>query len=174
MKPIHCDVAAARAAVWRELATREVRPDHRDNADSLCVRLGRHNPVHIDIDHARAAGFDGVFAQGLLSMAQLSDLDTQSSGVTGLRSLSARFTAVTNVHDDHHVHRGSDRTFRSGRRDAVAHRVARVSTERNASTDRRECRRCRSITDMTSTHSQPTPRLVSTIVQDVATLRRES
>ena len=34
---------------------------------------GDHNPVHVDIDFARAAGLDDVFAHGMLSMAYLAD-----------------------------------------------------------------------------------------------------
>ncbi len=37
---------------------------------------GDHNPIHIDLDVARSAGLDDVFAQGMLSMAYLGRLLT--------------------------------------------------------------------------------------------------
>ena len=39
---------------------------------------GDHNPIHIDIDVARRAGMPDVFAQGMLGMAWLARLLTQS------------------------------------------------------------------------------------------------
>jgi acyl dehydratase len=57
-----------------------------------------HNPVHIDLDVARAAGFEDVFAHGMLSMAYLGRLLT--GWVTQDRAMSwtARFVAITPVH----------------------------------------------------------------------------
>jgi acyl dehydratase len=60
---------------------------------------GDHNPVHIDTDFARAAGLEDVFAHGMLSMAQLGRLVTNWAGIERVRSFSARFTAITHVHD---------------------------------------------------------------------------
>ncbi|MBO9478843.1 MaoC family dehydratase [Shimia sp. R11_0] len=58
---------------------------------------GDHNPIHIDLDFAHAAGMDDVFAHGMLSMAQLGRLATDWAGQDRLRSLSTRFTAITPV-----------------------------------------------------------------------------
>lgn len=58
---------------------------------------GDHNPIHIDIDFAKAAGRDDVLAHGMLSMAQLGRLVTTWAGQPRLRSLSSRFTAITPV-----------------------------------------------------------------------------
>ena len=54
-----------------------------------------HNPIHIDIDFARAAGVDDVFAHGRLSMAYLRRLLVMIAPHTSLRSFSTRFTAIT-------------------------------------------------------------------------------
>jgi acyl dehydratase len=59
---------------------------------------GDHNPIHIDLDVAKAAGMDDVFAHGMLSMAYLARLVTEVAPQGLLRSLTTRFVAVTPVH----------------------------------------------------------------------------
>jgi len=58
---------------------------------------GDHNPIHIDLDSARASGMDDVFAHGMLSMAYLGRLLTDRFPQSSIRELSARFTAITPV-----------------------------------------------------------------------------
>jgi acyl dehydratase len=58
---------------------------------------GDHNDIHLDVDVARAAGLDDVFAQGMLSMAYLGRLLTDTFGPDALLSFSTRFTAITPV-----------------------------------------------------------------------------
>jgi acyl dehydratase len=58
---------------------------------------GDHNPIHIDLDAARSAGVDDVFAQGMLSMAYLGRLLTSWVPQQRLRSWHVRFTAITPV-----------------------------------------------------------------------------
>lgn len=60
---------------------------------------GDHNPIHIDIDAARRAGFSDVFAHGMLGMAWLGRLVTQWVPQERLRELKVRFTAMTHVAD---------------------------------------------------------------------------
>jgi acyl dehydratase len=60
---------------------------------------GDHNPMHIDIDFARAAGVDDVFAHGMLSAAYVGRMVTDWAGQERVRSLSIRFTGITAVHD---------------------------------------------------------------------------
>lgn len=59
---------------------------------------GDHNPIHIDTDVAHAAGFDDVFAQGMLSMAYLGRLLTGWVPQERIRSYAVRFAAITPVH----------------------------------------------------------------------------
>lgn len=59
---------------------------------------GDHNPIHIDLDVAKAAGMDDVFAQGMLSMAYLARLVTEVAPQAQLRTLTTRFVAITPVH----------------------------------------------------------------------------
>ena len=61
---------------------------------------GDDNPIHIDIDFARGAGMDDVFAHGMLSMAYLGRLLTNWLPQTRLRSFSARFSAITTVGEE--------------------------------------------------------------------------
>jgi acyl dehydratase len=58
-----------------------------------------YNPMHIDLDAARAAGMDDVFVQGMLSMAYLGRALTNSFGPRALREFGVRFTAITHVRD---------------------------------------------------------------------------
>jgi acyl dehydratase len=58
---------------------------------------GDHNPIHLDIDVARDAGMDDVFAQGMLSMAYLGRLLTDAFPQSQLQRFSTRFSAITPV-----------------------------------------------------------------------------
>jgi acyl dehydratase len=59
---------------------------------------GDHVLLHIDSDHAKAAGFDDVFAHGMLSMAYLAQVLTRSFPLAVVREWSARFMAITPLH----------------------------------------------------------------------------
>ena len=59
---------------------------------------GDPNPIHIDIDNAKSAGLDDVFAHGMLSMAYLGRLLTDIVPQQQLRSYRVRFAAITPIH----------------------------------------------------------------------------
>jgi acyl dehydratase len=59
---------------------------------------GDHNPIHIDLDVARSAGLEDVFAHGMLSMAYVARLVTDWVPQERVRGLSARFLSITPVH----------------------------------------------------------------------------
>lgn len=59
-----------------------------------------HNPIHIDIDVAKAAGMEDVFAQGMLSMAYLGQLLTNWVEQSRIRSFGVRFDAITQLKDE--------------------------------------------------------------------------
>lgn len=65
---------------------------------------GDHNPIHIDTDVARSAGFDDVFCHGMLSMAYLGRLITNWIPQTRLRSFDVRFKSITPVHGEPNCH----------------------------------------------------------------------
>lgn len=56
-----------------------------------------HNPIHIDIDAARSAGQEDVFAQGMLSLAFVGRCLTQWVPQQRIRRLQARFVSITPV-----------------------------------------------------------------------------
>lgn len=58
---------------------------------------GDHNPMHIDIDYAKAAGESDVFAHGMLVMAYLARSVTDWVPQSALRSFKTQFTAITRV-----------------------------------------------------------------------------
>jgi len=83
-------------ALWAEL---NLPPVTRSQVALFAGGSGDHNPIHIDIDAARAAGFDDVFAQGMLSMALLGRLLTGEADLRRIRSFSARFEAPCRIGD---------------------------------------------------------------------------
>jgi len=64
-----------------------------------CGASGDHNPIHVDIDFARSAGLDDVFAHGMLSTAYLARLVTGWVPQRAILTLSTRFIAITHVGD---------------------------------------------------------------------------
>ena len=74
---------------------------------------GDHNPIHIDLDVARSAGLDDVFAHGMLSMAYLGRLLTGWVPQSRIRSFQARFVAITPVLGEPTCH-GSVRSLEDG------------------------------------------------------------
>ncbi|TDF83938.1 MaoC family dehydratase [Pseudomonas sp. H9] len=58
---------------------------------------GDHNQVHIDLDFARKARQPDVFAHGMLSVAYLGRLLTAWVPQSCIRSLSVRFTGITQL-----------------------------------------------------------------------------
>lgn len=55
--------------------------------------------MHVDIDFARGAGLDDVFAHGMLSMAWLGHVLTGWVPQQSIREYGVRFAAVTRVGD---------------------------------------------------------------------------
>lgn len=84
--------------VGTEVPPLAVQPINRTTLALFAGASGDHNPIHVDLDAAKAAGFDDVFAHGMLSMAYLGRLITSWVPQSQLRSLSTRFSAITPVH----------------------------------------------------------------------------
>jgi acyl dehydratase len=55
---------------------------------------GDHNPLHLDDEVARAAGFDRPVVHGMLTMACVARLFTTRFGPTALLALTTRFTGA--------------------------------------------------------------------------------
>lgn len=60
---------------------------------------GDHNPIHIDIDFAKAAGMPDVIAHGMLPMAYLGQLLTGWVPQSAIRTFEVDFLATTQVGD---------------------------------------------------------------------------
>jgi acyl dehydratase len=81
-----------------EIGPLSVDPISRTTLALFASGSGDYNPIHIDIDVAKSAGLEDVFAHGMLSMAYLGRLLTDNFGVQKLRSYHVRFVAITPVH----------------------------------------------------------------------------
>jgi acyl dehydratase len=85
-------------AVGQELPPLQLPPITRTTLALFAGASGDHNPIHIDIDAAHAAGESDVFAHGMLSMAYLGTLLTGQVPQGQLRTWTVRFSARTPVH----------------------------------------------------------------------------
>ncbi|WP_405166827.1 MaoC/PaaZ C-terminal domain-containing protein [Nocardia sp. NBC_01499] len=88
----------ASVEVGTELPPLRVQPISRTTLALFAGASGDHNPMHIDLDVAKSAGLDDVFAHGMLSMAYLGRLLTDWVGPQAIRSYRVRFAAITPVH----------------------------------------------------------------------------
>jgi acyl dehydratase len=85
--------------VGTELPPLPTAPISRLTLALYCGASGDHNPIHVDIDFARSAGLDDVFAHGMLGMAYLARLVTGWVPQRSIRALDTRFVAITHVGD---------------------------------------------------------------------------
>ncbi len=60
---------------------------------------GDHNPLHLDVDTARKAGFERPVVHGMYTMANAARLFTQALGAGRLLALQTRFTGVALLGD---------------------------------------------------------------------------
>ncbi len=89
---------AAQIVVGTELPPLSLSPISRTTLALFGPASGDLNPIHIDLDVARSAGLDDVFAHGMLSMAYLGRLLTGWVDQRQIRSYAVRFAAITPVH----------------------------------------------------------------------------
>jgi acyl dehydratase len=85
--------------VGDELPPLTTDPISRLTLALYCGASGDHNPIHVDIDFARQAGQDDVFAHGMLSMACLARVLTGWVPQQAMRRFGTRFAAITHVGD---------------------------------------------------------------------------
>jgi acyl dehydratase len=60
---------------------------------------GDHNPLHLDAEVARDAGFDRPIVHGMLTMACTARAFTAAFGAGSVRSLEARFVGIAKLGD---------------------------------------------------------------------------
>jgi acyl dehydratase len=83
--------------VGDRIVRKEFPPISRHTLALYCGASGDHNPMHVDIDFARKAGFPDVFSHGMLVMAYLGQALTDAVPPDKLRSFSTRFVAITQL-----------------------------------------------------------------------------
>ena len=89
--------ATTDVAVGERLVNKSFPPISRHTLALYCGASGDHNPIHVDLDFARKAGFDDVFAHGMLVMAYLGQALTDAVTPSAIRSFSTRFVAITQL-----------------------------------------------------------------------------
>jgi len=79
------------------LATETDPPRTADDLARYARASGDLNPLHLDREFARQAGFDELVVHGMLSMARLGRLLSGNFPPEAIRSFSARFEGVLTV-----------------------------------------------------------------------------
>ena len=85
------------ATVGERIFHKEFPAITRHRLALYCGASGDHNPIHVDLDFARKAGFPDVFTHGMLVMAYLGQALTDAVPPPRLRSFSTRFVAITQL-----------------------------------------------------------------------------
>ena len=89
--------ATTNPKVGARIVHKEFPPISRHTLALYCGASGDHNPMHVDIDFARKAGFPDVFSHGMLVMAYLGQALTDAVRPDKIRSFSTRFAAITQL-----------------------------------------------------------------------------
>lgn len=86
-------------SIGTKLPELTLKPISRTTLALYAGASGDHNPIHIDIDFAKKAGMEDVFAHGMLSMAYLGRFITNWQSQLKLRHFSSKFTSITHLKD---------------------------------------------------------------------------
>ncbi len=87
----------AARAVGDRVVSKTFAPITRHKLALYCGASGDHNPIHVDLDFAKKAGFPDVFAHGMLVMACLGQALTDAVRPADIRAFSTRFAAITQL-----------------------------------------------------------------------------
>ena len=90
-------MSANSPSVGERIVHKEFPPITRHRLALYCGASGDHNPIHVDLDFAKAAGFPDVFSHGMLVMGYLGQALTDAVAPSRIRSFSTRFAAVTQL-----------------------------------------------------------------------------
>jgi len=77
------------------LATHRRGPISKPEIAAYSRAAGDPNPMHVDEEFAKASGYPGVFAQGMLSMGYLGQYLTALAGIGNVKLLQSRFAKIT-------------------------------------------------------------------------------
>ena len=86
-------------AVYPEQIAAQCGPVTAIDLALYAAASGDHNPLHLDLAVANAAGFDKPLVHGMLSMAYAGRMLTEIFGPVALLSLSTRFIGVAKLGD---------------------------------------------------------------------------
>ena len=87
---------AAKVQVGDPLPELTKGPITKDDLKRYGPAAGDPNPIHLDDEFAKSAGYPGVFAHGMLSMGYLGEFLVRAAGSpASLRKFRARFAALT-------------------------------------------------------------------------------
>ena len=84
-------------ALGQRVVHKAFAPITRHTLALYCGASGDTNPMHVDIDFARSAGYGDVFCHGMLVMAYLGQAVTDAFPPSSLRSFRTRFAAITQL-----------------------------------------------------------------------------
>lgn len=87
-------------AIGDELPALTKPPITRATLSYFCGASNDHNPIHVDLDFARAAGKDDVFVHGMLGMAYMGQLLTNWVPQLAIVSFEVKFAAIVFVGDE--------------------------------------------------------------------------
>ena len=91
------EMAFDHPAIGERVVYKTFPPITRHTLALYCGASGDHNPIHVDIDFARAAGFPDVFSHGMLVMGYLGQALTDAVAPHRIRVFSTRFAAITQL-----------------------------------------------------------------------------
>jgi acyl dehydratase len=91
------DAMKIQPAIGERIVHKVFPPITRHTLALYCGASGDHNPIHVDLDFARAAGYPDVFAHGMLVMGYLGQALTDAVPPPRLRAFSTRFVAITQL-----------------------------------------------------------------------------
>lgn len=87
-------VRYTQADVGRIVASLSPRPSTPEDLALYAKASGDSNPLHLDAEFARKAGFGNLVVHGMLGMAHMGRLLTNTFPPASIKSFSARFSAV--------------------------------------------------------------------------------
>ena len=87
------------SAAYPETLTLACGPVTAVDLALFAAASGDHNPLHLDAEAARSAGFDQPLVHGMLTMAYTGRLLTRHFGAGAVRQLHTRFTGVARKGD---------------------------------------------------------------------------
>ena len=87
------------ASVGDKIPDLLIEPITRSTLALYAGASGDHNPIHIDLDFAKEAGMQDVFAHGMLIMAYLGRAVTNIVPQSNLKNFNVCFSSITNIGD---------------------------------------------------------------------------